>query len=103
MASAQFDSTISALANGPENLSPEQALANIESWQSYLGEHQTAGTEAVLTGLGQLKKHLSAGAPDPAALEELLQKLSTDTLAVASAGNTSNSSKIMEIGEALAG
>ncbi len=103
MATAQFDATVAALASGPENLSPEQAVANIESWQAYLNEHQTAGTEAVLTSLGQLKKQLSAGAPDPAAIEALLQQLSTDTLAVANSGNTSNSTKIMEIGEALAG
>ena len=101
MATAQFDQTISALASGPESLDLATAVANIEGWQIYLAEHGTAGTEAVTASLSQLKQHLTAPTPDPDAIEALLQKLGSETLEVANSGNTSNSSKIMEIGEAL--
>ena len=101
MATAQFDTTISALASGPESLDLVTAVETIEGWQLYLAEHQTAGTEAVAASLSQLKQHLTAVTPDPDAIEALLGKLGTETLEVANSGNTSNSSKIMEIGEAL--
>ena len=101
MASANFDTTIAALTSGPENLAPETAITNIEGWQSYLAEHQTEGTQQVSSELAQLKQHLSAGEPDTDAIEALLEKLGASTLYVANNGNTSNSSKIMEIGEAL--
>ncbi len=103
MAAANFDTTIAALNSGPENLAPETAIANIEGWQSYLAEHKTEGTDAVVSDLAQLKQHLSAGAPDTDAIETLLERLGANTLKVANNGNTSNSSKIMEIGEALSG
>ncbi len=103
MATANFDTTIAALENGPENLAPETAIANIEGWQQYLAEHATEGTQAVVAELGQLKQHLSAGAPDTDAIEALLAKLGASTLNVASSGSASNSSKITEIGEALSG
>ncbi len=101
MATAQFDQTISALASGPETLDLATAVENIEGWQTYLAEHGTAGTRAVTASLSELKQHLTAVTPDPDAIEALLQQLGAQTLEVANTGNTSNNSKIMEIGEAL--
>ena len=103
MATAHFDTTIAALASGPENLTPEEAIEIIDGWQHYLAEHQTEGTQVVSSELAQLKQHLSEAAPDTDAIEALLKKLGASTLHVANNGNTSNAADIMEIGEALSG
>ncbi len=71
MATADLNSTISALKGGLTALPAEAAVANIESWQSQLKD---AAPEVAST-LGELKTALTSGSASGSSIGALLTKL----------------------------
>ena len=101
MPTTQFTTTIKAIHEGAKSMTAEKAVANIESWETYLSKHDHEGVKAVVTDLGKLKKLLQADELDGKAITTLLHKLGKDTVKVASDGENPNSKHIKELGEAL--
>ena len=101
MPTTRFQTTLAALKQGAKSLSVDKAITNIEGWEDYLAKHDQEGVKKVVQDLGKLKKLLGAGELDGNAIKTLVQKLGKDTVAVAGSSESSTSSHIKEIGEAL--
>jgi hypothetical protein len=102
MSTTRFETTIKALHEGAKALTVEKAVSNIEGWEEYLGKHEHSGVKAVVSDLGKLKKLLQADELDGTSIKNLLHKLGKDTTAVAGDEENATSSKIKELGAALA-
>jgi hypothetical protein len=101
MSTTHFQTTPSALKEGAKSFSIEKATSNIEGWEEYLSKHDHYGVKKVVTDLGKLKKLLHGPELDGEAITTLLQKLGWDTVAVAGNSETTTSSHIKELAQAL--
>lgn len=97
MATADLDSTISALQGGLTSIPPETAVANIESWQQQV---QDAAPE-LASALGELKTALTGGSATPAALGQLLSKIGSQTSAAGASAGGEAGSKLQQLGTML--
>ena len=102
MATTRFETTIKALHEGAKSFTAEKAVTNIEGWEEYLSKHDHQGVKNVVSDLGKLKKLLQSKELDGEKIKQLMQKLGKETTAVAGEDTTGSSSKIKELGEALA-
>lgn len=97
MATADLDSTISALKGGLTSIPPEAAVANIESWQQQV---QGAAPE-LASALGKLKSALVGGTATPESLSQLLGEIGSQTSAAGASTGGAAGSQLQELGKTL--
>lgn len=97
MATADLDSTISALKGGLTSIPPEAAVANIESWQQQV---QGAAPE-LASALGKLKSALTGGTATPESLSQLLAEIGSQTSAAGASTGGAAGSQLQELGKML--
>ena len=101
MPTTRLETTIKALKEGAKSLTVDKATQNIEGWEEYLAKSEHAGVKKVVADLGKLKKLLHAKELDGEAIKGLLNKLGTETVAVAGDEKTAAAGKIKELGNVL--
>lgn len=97
MATADLNSTISALKGGLTSIPAEAAVANIDSWQSQLKD---AAPEVAST-LGELKTALTGGGASGSSVGELLKKLGTQASSAGASAGGDAGKQLQELGTML--
>ena len=97
MPTTRFDTTTKALKD-IGSLKPEDAVKNIEGWETYLKTHDHEGVKKIVADLEKLKHMLSSGKLDDAKIRTLMHTLGKETTAAAAG---SNEAHIKQLGEAL--
>ncbi|MBW4662963.1 MAG: hypothetical protein KME01_01975 [Chroococcus sp. CMT-3BRIN-NPC107] len=97
MATADLNSTISALKGGLTSLPAEAAVANIESWHSQLKD---AAPEVAST-LAELKTALTSGSASGSSIGALLKKLGEQASGAGASAGGDAGSQLQELGKML--
>jgi len=97
MATADLDSTLSALQGGLTSIPPEAAVANIESWQQQLKD----AAPELASALGELKSALTGGTATPQSLSQLFAKIGSQTSQAGASAGGDAGSKLQQLGSLL--
>ena len=100
MPTTKFATTIKSLED-IQNLKPEAAIKNIDSWEKFLEEHEVEGAKKLVTDLNSLKKLLGAGELDHTKIKALMTKLGKETAALAGHAKAGEGEHIKQLGEKL--
>jgi hypothetical protein len=96
----RFAATANAFNKGIENLSPRQAVKNIEDWETALADTDVPGSKGIARDLAALRKALDKPEPDAGRVEALLHRLGAATTKIAERADK-NGDKLRQLGEAL--
>ncbi len=100
MPTTKFATTIKALED-IQNLKPEAAIKNIDSWEKFLADHEVEGAKKLVTDLNKLKKLLAAEELDSAAIKTLMGKLGKETAALAGHAKGAEAEHVKKLGETI--
>ncbi len=100
MPTTKFATTIKAL-DDIENMKPEAAIKNIDSWEKFLEDHEVEGAKKLVTDLNSLKKLLAAEELDGTKIKALMTKLGKETAALAGHAKAGEGEHIKQLGEKL--
>ena len=101
MASSELDGTISALSGGITALNPATAVSNIEGWESQLQATGKPALTSIAQDLGALRKELTSGSLDGAAIGKLLSRLGQQTTSTAAGAEAASKDKLTTLGSLL--
>ena len=101
MANSELDGTISALSGGITKLNPATAVSNIQGWESQLEAAGKPELTSIAKDLGALRKELTSGSLDGAAIGKLLTKLGQQTTASAAGAAAASKDKLTTLGGLL--
>ncbi len=99
MPTTRFETTIKGLRD-KAGLTPEAGIKNIESWLTYLKDHNAPGVKSIAADLEKLKNLLGAEQLHGTKIKQLVVKLSKETVALGK-GDVANAGHIEQLGTAL--